>query len=274
MGLLFSRKKYYEKNQKSKVKEFRKQIKKKIPKTILAISNKENFCSIVEEPWRRKGAAYALDVLKTFSDSQEEIYAGFKGMTVDGFSYEHSLCICTISRNSGRVVSSALCVLHNMDCRNSVLEIVFFATKDRKRNVGNGRTLFQVICRIADQLSVSAILVEAIPQVVLWWTLKNSGRKYMAEEDDCKYKVQVDQIIRADGSKEKLIQACPNDHRSKLANAIPNRFKVIAKPGNLLKDFYALENGSIPKPFLGKPYRYNTSESKCNTYHIWFFRKR
>ena len=96
MGLCISRNKRKEKNQKVKVIQFRRQIKSRIPKKLLALPNKGIFCSIVEEPWRRKGAAYALDVLKTFSESQEEIYAGFKGLTVDGFSYENSLCICTI----------------------------------------------------------------------------------------------------------------------------------------------------------------------------------
>ena len=155
--------------------EYREYVNKNVSKILLNTNNNRNdiYCKLSIDP--QKDANNILNVLGTFKKDIDEIkiaLGGNKFHTEDNrkFSYEKSFIVLLISKKSQRSVSVALVVEHSINkAKKSVWELIWFSTKDRKRNQQYGQLLFQLIIDFAFKLKIDKIIVTAAKASVLWW---------------------------------------------------------------------------------------------------------
>ena len=155
--------------------EYREYVNKNVSKILLNTNNNRNdiYCKLSIDP--QKDANNILNVLGTFKKDIDEIkiaLGGNKFHTEDNrkFSYEKSFIVLLISKKSQRSVSVALVVEHSINkTKKSVWELIWFSTKDRKRNQQYGQLLFQLIIDFAFKLKIDKIIVTAAKASVLWW---------------------------------------------------------------------------------------------------------
>ena len=140
--------------------EYREYVNKNVSKILLNTNNNRNdiYCKLSIDP--QKDANNILNVLGTFKKDIDEIkiaLGGNKFHTEDNrkFSYEKSFIVLLISKKSQRSVSVALVVEHSINkTKKSVWELIWFSTKDRKRNQQYGQLLFQLIIDFAFKLKI------------------------------------------------------------------------------------------------------------------------
>eukprot|EP00942_MAST-04A_sp_MAST-4A-sp1_P002098 g2098.t1 len=249
---------------------------------LLNTNNNRNdiYCKLSIDP--QKDANNILNVLGTFKKDIDEIkiaLGGNKFHTEDNrkFSYEKSFIVLLISKKSERSVSVALVVEHSINkTKKSVWELIWFSTKDRKRNQQYGQLLFQLIIDFAFKLRIDKIIVTAAKASVLWWyqaSLKMNNNSSFFEKECIYTKLSHSDLYQA------LIKLSIEDDNlqddkikkrrrkmQKLQKEFSSKYKLKDVPTKQ-QDLYSYYEES--KPFTGKPYRY----SVLRTFHLWFSMK-
>ena len=265
--------------------EYREYVNKNVSKILLNTNNNRNdiYCKLSIDP--QKDANNILNVLGTFKKDIDEIkiaLGGNKFHTEDNrkFSYEKSFIVLLISKKSQRSVSVALVVEHSINkTKKSVWELIWFSTKDRKRNQQYGQLLFQLIIDFAFKLRIDKIIVTAAKASVLWWyqaslKMNNNFNNSSFFEKECiytklshsdLYQALIKLSIEDDNLQDDKIKK-RRRKMQKLQKEFSSKYKLKDVPTKQ-QDLYSYYEES--KPFTGKPYRY----SILRTFHLWFSMK-
>ena len=258
--------------------DFRRKVKSKVSTILKDLGGRDDVsCQICIDP--NKNLDNILNVLGTFQKDIKEIKSALGGQPIHvenqrSFSYKNSLIVLLVSNISKRSICVAMLVEHEISKNHTVWEIIWFSTKDRKRNQQYGQLLFKKIIEFACVLKINKILVTATSSSVCWWyytSCKISKTKCLFEGNCIISKLNHSDIYQAlmkftiteedsnlyEGKKRRK-------QRGKIQKEFSNKFTIYTKPSNQQK-IYIYYNDSTPS-FGGLPYRY----SVYRTFHLWF----
>ena len=256
------------------VNRYRKDIKVKVNQIIKKIHRNDVYCSVCTNP--RKQGNNILNVLGTFKRDISEIKLAIGGNVLfldnkQRYTYEKSFIVMLISKQSKRSVSVAIVVEHKRPRNKKVFEIVWFATKDRKRNQKYGQLLFQLIIDFACELNINKIIVTAASAAVCWWYHIGTKIKENChlEKDHVYTKLTQSDVFQA------LLQSSVENGDLSDADSQRRRKRI----QRIQKDFSKLKLNEKPTknhdlhfyydektPFIGEPYRHGISK----TFHLWY----
>ena len=217
-----------------------------------------------------------LNVLGTFKRDISEIISaiGGKVLILDNkrrYNYEKSFIVMLISKQSKRSVSVAIVVEHTRPLNKKVFEIIWFATKDRKRNQKYGQLLFQLIIDFACELNINKIVVTAASASVCWWYHIGSKIKKTCyfEKGHIYTKLNHSDIFQAllqSSVENGDLSDADSQRRRKRIQHIQKDFSKVKLNEKPIKNHELHFHYDEKIPFIGEPYRY----SIFKTFHLWY----
>ena len=238
---------------------YRQRFKQTLQRSQSLVTRRDDvYCECLEEPWKAGKGSYDVGDLfhSTFQKSTVEINMAFKGGKFNQLKhgvhiemdYSSSIVLVLKSKKSHSVYCACLLAVHSTTS-GEVIEMIWFATRERYQRQGLGTCLFRRVCQATKATGAKGLLITANDNVALWW---------MSLSKDVGNSLSFHPVVIRNGkSSDGLRKATEKGHDRRLKKC--PKYQIQSTPDGVSSKFYTDTNS-------GKPFRYGPSL----TAHVWY----